>query len=230
MNTEDKQFFFEIDDLLASSPDVHTFGFNLTCAWPFPSPLAEIYSEFSESVRKLDRALYIYPLSQTHITIMTLVNFKDTVGLDSSQQKNFESLIDDTILCLSSLFSDSSGCCIDGPIQLHFDKAVLAQKAAYLLFNDPTDRVGRLRNAIAKLLVEKIPELHPLFSSIVHSTFLRFVGTPSNPTELTESFNVLAKKLDPTTITIPEIFLTAETKPYMRSGDIRHIFSLNKNL
>ena len=49
--------------------------------WParirFPDELERWYQELAKGLTDLDQAAYVYPIGQTHVTIMTLMSFKD---------------------------------------------------------------------------------------------------------------------------------------------------------
>lgn len=212
---------FEIDNLLVNNPDAHTLGINLACAWPLPSPMAEVYKEFSSKIRELNPALYVYPLSQTHITIVIITDFHEIINPDANEQKKFALLTKDIVACLKPLLNDYTG----GAIKLKLNGAKLSAKAGFLSFIDQENNMTRLRAVVSNLLKE-IPELKPRIPNIVHSTFIRYVDTPKNPIELCEKFEVLAKSLLPVEIVIPEVLLTLEPKPYMRSGEVVQSFNL----
>lgn len=221
-----ENMIFEPDNLLSADLDSQTFGINLACSWPLPSPLAEVYQDFSAKVKALDPALYVYPYPETHITIMTLVDFKDTIGISPEQGSQLEKLAGEISSCLENFFAEDHDLA-KGPISLRFDRAVLTPKAAYLAFDDPADRIGSLRKSVASMLPEKFPQLSLHYPGIVHSTFLRFLDTPADPRVLSEKFGYLALELRPVTIQVPELLLTIETSPYMRSGKILNKFPLS---
>lgn len=65
----------EVDRLLAEEPDCPVFGLNLACAWPFPGAGGEAYARFYRYLGRLRSWAYVYPPEQTHITLVTFLNF-----------------------------------------------------------------------------------------------------------------------------------------------------------
>ena len=66
---------FTADEFLAKEPDCPVFGLNLACAYPFPATAETPYTTLAARLAELDKGVYVYPLWETHITIMTFLIF-----------------------------------------------------------------------------------------------------------------------------------------------------------
>jgi hypothetical protein len=209
---------FMADRFLADDPDCPVFGLNLACAWPFPRAVEKQYRALAESLAGLDPGVYVYPLWETHVTIMTFLNFTLAQRPSAERLQELQSYIGP----ISALL-DTEGI---PPFALEFQRPVLTAKAAILPISNPTGEIARLRRKTAEAIATQ-PALQAKLvqegfnvPGIVHSTILRFQSAPQDPARFTARFNEAAAEAQPFTITIEEIFLTAETKPYMREGAI----------
>jgi hypothetical protein len=114
------------------------------------------------------------------------------------------------------------------PFRLEFGPPVLTRKAAILTAANPTGEIARIRQRATELL-EANHELRTKVvrgglnvPGIIHSTIMRFKHAPRDMS----GFDAAAKATPPFAIDVKEIFLTTETKPYMREGEIIHRFPL----
>jgi hypothetical protein len=64
---------------------------------------------------------------------------------------------------------------------------------------------------------------------IIHSTVLRFVRAPADLARFLATFDRLAAEPGLGSARISEILVTAETRPYMRSGEVLHRFRLGSS-
>ena len=89
-----------VDELLHDDPDCPVFGFNLACDYPFPEIAAQFYRPLATRLAALDPGVYVYPDWETHITIVTFVNFNMIRRPDATQRVQLESLIEPVIKIL----------------------------------------------------------------------------------------------------------------------------------
>lgn len=215
MTRENAPFKFEIDTLLLNNPDVSTFGLNLAMVWPFPASARSEYEAIAGELRLLDTGLYVYPYDETHITAMTLIDFRKHLQPDASYLAKTEQTIARIPPCLKNIFDAYK---YSSALTLKFDKAVLSGRAVYLEFHDPDRVIGQLRDSLAGPLRDL--GLEAKYPSIVHSTVARFLKEPVSSSTLSDRFAEIASKFSLSDFNIDEILLTAELKPYMRQGKI----------
>ncbi|HEX3717701.1 MAG TPA: hypothetical protein VH595_07010 [Verrucomicrobiae bacterium] len=214
-----------IDEFLGHDPDCPVFGFNLACAYPFPPAVAQFYHLFAGRLSALDPCVYVYPECETHVTIITFVNFSLHRRPDASRLARLQSLREPVIEILRTVPA--------GPMfSLLIGKPVLTAKAAILPISDPTGEIGRIRREVIAAL-QANGELHRRLSAaglnvpgIIHSTVMRFKSAPSDLKRFVADFEKIAASVQPVEIRIEELLLTLETKPYMREGMIDHRFPL----
>src|SRR5580704_1173288 len=82
-----------VDALLANDPDGPVFGFNLACAWPFPEAAARFYRPIAQRLAALDPAVYVYPEWETHVTIVTFINFSRHRRIGPAELAQWKSLV-----------------------------------------------------------------------------------------------------------------------------------------
>jgi hypothetical protein len=212
------------DALLASDPDGPVFGFNLACAWPFPAPAARFYRPLAERLAALDPAVYVYPEWETHVTIITFVNFSLHRRLEPERLAQLQSLINPVRELLRPL--------LQGPtFELMIGAPALTRKAAILPISDPTGAITRIRQTTLAALEDDKPLRAKLASAgfnvpgIIHSTIMRFTREPADLSKFLTDFDEAAAA-KPFPLAVEEFLLTTETKPYMRAGEIVHRFPL----
>lgn len=222
---------FATDLFLSADPDVPVFGLNLACAWPFPAALECDYNSLAEKISSLDPAIYVYPFWETHVTILTFVNFALHRNPAPELVENFETLAVDLGEMLKAIFADE----FSEPIRafdLLFGAPVLTRKAGILPLGNPSGEIPRIRRRVVErlekenLLREKLTATGVNVPKIIHSTFLRFRAPPENLSALCAGFDGISAQTKLGPARIGEIFLTAETKPYMRAGKILQRFPL----
>jgi predicted RNase H-like HicB family nuclease len=214
-----------VDALLATDPDGPVFGFNLACAWPFPAPAARFYRPIAERLAALDPAVYVYPEWETHVTILTFVNFSLHRRPEPERLAQLQSLIQPVRALIGPLLERPAFKLMLGP-------PVLTRKAAILPISDPTSAIADIRQTVrAALAADK--GLHAELArgglnvpGIIHSTIMRFKSQPGNLAKFLAEFDDAAAAAEPFTLTIDELLLTTETKPYMRAGEIADRFPL----
>jgi hypothetical protein len=214
-----------VDSLLAEEPDRPVFGFNLACAYPFPVTAAQFYRPIAEHLAALGPAVHVYPAWETHVTIVTFVSFYLHARLEPERLAQLQSLINPVCEVIRPV--------LEGPaFQLVLDPPVLTRKAAIFPITDETGAIVRIRQTVrAALAADKA--LHTELvrgglnvPGIVHSTIMRFKSQPSNLAKLLADFDKAAVAAKPFSITVNELLLTTETKPYMRAGEVVHRFPL----
>jgi hypothetical protein len=216
---------FAVDSLLVADPDGPVFGFNLACAWPFPAPAARCYRTIAERLAALDPAVYVYPEWETHVTIVTFINFSLHRRIEPEQKARLQSLINPVLALIRPL--------LEGPaFELVLGAPVLTRKAAILPISDPTGAIPRLRQSIrAALTADKALEAGLAggglnVPGIIHSTIMRFKSRPANVAKFLADFDAAVADVEPFSLTVVELLLTTETKPYMREGEVVHRFPL----
>ena len=215
------------DGLLATDPDAPVFGFNLACAWPFPPPAARFYRPIAERLSALDPAVYVYPEGQTHVTIVTFLNFSLHRRIEPGQIAQLQSLIKPVCELIRPLLEGRA-------FELVLEPPVLTRKAAILPILDQAGAITRLRQSIrAALEAEKA--LHAELvrgglnvPGIIHSTIMRFKSEPAHLAKFLADFDAVAATVEPFPLAIDELLLTIETKPYMREGKVVHRFPLSR--
>jgi len=214
-----------IDEFLRNDADCPVFGFNLACAYPFPAAAAQFYRPIASRLAALGPAVYVYPDWETHVTIVTFVNFRLNRRPDADRLAQLQSLIQPIIEILRPVLAGRS-------FPLLIDAPVLTPKAAILPIADPSGEITRIRrNVIGALEADK--ELQGKLSraglnvpAIIHSTVMRFKSAPSDLARFAADFAEAAGAAHPVEIMIEELLLTTETKPYMREGTVMHRFPL----
>src|SRR5580658_9392816 len=86
-----------VDSLLAEEPDRPVFGFNLACAYPFPAAAAQCYRPIAERLAALDPSVHVYPVWETHVTIVTVVSFYLHARVEPERLAQLQSLINPVI-------------------------------------------------------------------------------------------------------------------------------------
>ena len=219
---------FVPDDFLPDDPDCPVFGINLACARPFPETAATSYNAIAAPLSALDEAAYVYPLWQTHVTMITFISFIRHRRPAPERIEDLKTLVDPIAALLKSIFDANK----ISPFQLEFRSPVLTRKAAILPVANPSGEISRIRRSV----LEKLPQNKALYEKlaccglnvpgIIHSTILRFKGAPADASQFMSGFDSISAQAKPFSFSIRELLLTAETKPYMRGGQVLHRFAL----
>ncbi len=214
---EIKKTGFVVDTILAHDPNMSVYGLNITMGWPLPISLNSYEMLYRELMVLSSENAYVYPYAQTHMTLMTLVNFKKN-RYPNEKTECIKTLVPEII---------SSSCLEAGlkPFMINIGPPVLLKSAAILPVLNFTREVLRLREKIAPLL-NKAFSLKAEVPQNIHSTILRFLKNPSDTNAFIKKFESLAKNKIIGQAVINELSLTLETKPYMRDGINLHRFSL----
>lgn len=209
----------EEDDILQVSPESPVFGMNLAIGWPLPSILKQPYERTAQALSRLDSGLYVYPYRQTHVTVMTLVNFKYHPHPSDEEVHGFLQIIPMIISRIGLLLSSVKPFIIDvGP-------PVLSRRAGFLPILNRTGEISALRSAVASVMQTLVlPECS--IPNAIHSTVARFLSRPPDTLQFLSEFESLAANIKLGQAIVSEFLLTSETKPYMRDGEILHNFRL----
>lgn len=225
---------FKQDTFLSVDPNYSVYGLNLAFGWPLPSHFKKTYEKLISALERISSSTYLYPYQQTHVTVLTIVNFK--IHRDPTEQEicAFKNLESEIVTRFSSMFYDLKL----KPFSIDVGPPVLSWKAAFLPILNPTQEISELRkraiielshlrddqaehSAIKNLLPENIE-----LPDIIHSTFLRFLERPSDEKAFSKLFENTVFNFKFGEAKIEEFILTSETKPYMRGGDIIQRFKL----
>ena len=220
---------FVQDEFLASEPDCPVFGFNLTCAFPFPPEVEQAYLKLAEPLAGLARGAYTYPLWETHVTLMTFVNFSLYKHPSAAQVGELRAWMAPIVDVIRPLFEKEGV----KPFQLEFQRPVLTRKAVILPVANPSGEIALIRRRVGQLL-ENNKGLHAKLSGaglnvpgIIHSTIMRWEKAPRVSARLISGFEKVFAAAVPFTINVHEILFTTEIKPYMRASEIVHRFRLS---
>jgi hypothetical protein len=226
--TEINEQGFVADEFLAADPDCPVFGLNLACAYPFPAAIGAAYTTLAKRLAALDDGIYAYPVWETHVTIMTFVNFNLHRRPSPERLAELRSCIGPILQALRPLFDGHEM----APFRLEFLPPVLTRKAAILPMANPSGEILQIRRRASQLLRGN-RELHEKLlcaglnvPEIIHSTIMRLKTAPRDLPRFEAGFDAIAATTSPFATTVGEILLTTETKPYMREGEILHRFAL----
>lgn len=203
---------FEADPFLIDGPWVRTWGLNLAVAWPLPVDGAR-YRALAEGLAALDPALYVYPQAQSHITVLTLVSFKEHVAPSPEEARALAELIPVVEAAVAPAIGALE------PFTLDIGAPLLAERAVYLPIADPTGAVAGIRAAV----LPRLRASSPLFARCqpppaVHSTLARFRRVPAADFPARFAAWSRGRALGP--VEVDALLLTTETRPYMREGAV----------
>jgi hypothetical protein len=222
MQDEIRRRGFAADPVLAAA-DAPVFGVNVAFAWPLPAAFRAAYDELHDRLAALDPGLYVYPHAQTHVTVATVVNFKEYSAPTTHETARLRALVPAISRSLDR------ACAGVAPFTIEMGAPVLVRAAAFLPILNPGGEVGRIREVLADELRNADAARAGLkLPNAVHSTVLRFRQVPADPKAFVERFLEIAKGVSFGTATIDELLVTTETKPYMRNGEIVHRQSLRE--
>ena len=215
-----------VDELLRDDPDCPVFGFNLACAYPFPEVAAQFYRPIATRLTALAPGVYVYPDWETHITIVTFVNFSKHRRPDSTLLAQLELLLDPVIKILRTTLKAAR------PFRLAIGAPALTPAAAILPISDTSGEIGRIRCDVLDALkantelYDKLSRAGLNIPGIVHSTVMRFKSAPSDYRKFAADFAEASSAVKSIKIDVSELLLTTETKPYMREGTVIRRFPL----
>ena len=249
LRAEIKTHGLTIDKFLKDDADVATLGINLACAWPFPESLRDEYERMARRFAALGPWLYVYPFEFTHMTLATFISFAKHVRPAPELVKKLEAKTGKILEVISPLFSEAPSPPpslpmgervaegrVRGAFILQPQAPVLTRAAAILPMLNPGGEVQRLRQCVSELLQRNAPlhqelvELGLSVPGIIHSTVMRFIQPPPDLNQFLAAFDEIAADTKFPAISVDELLLTSETKPYMRDGKALHKFKLGNSL
>jgi hypothetical protein len=204
-----------IPDPWLARPERPVFGLNVAFAWPLPAALRAAYDELYARLAALDPAAYVYPFAQTHVTVATLVSFKEHPEPTAAERSRLLGLVPGIARALDG------ACTGVAPFEVEIGPPVLVRAAAFLPILDPGGAVRRVRQALAERLRDTDPDLAAMrLPQAVHSTVVRFHEAPADTAGFCARFLEIAETTRFGTAPIDEMSVTTETQPYMRGGEI----------
>jgi hypothetical protein len=205
-----KEAGFIKDELVGKEIGKPVYGVNITCGWPLPVEIKPAYEILYRKLNELD-GVYIYPYSQTHITILTIINFKSRLDQPRRILEN------ETLELITTRIQQTLK---HRPIKLLVDAPVLVRNAAFLPFYNPGGEIWKIRKQTAEILsnIKKGYDLD--IPQAIHSTILRFKDIPKDPVDFISKFKKISNEFSCGEGLIKEIYFTEELKPYMGEGRI----------
>jgi hypothetical protein len=197
---------------------------------PLPPRFKEYYARLERSLLNLDSNIYVYPIEQVHITLLTIVNFKKYLPPSEEDLGSLEDLIPKIISLLDPLFSVNNNLRIK-PFKVDFGPPVLSRCAAFLPIRNREREVIKLREAAARVLEPYLLQTIKCkieIPDLIHTTIFRFRKRPPDEKEFISKFDQIAPNFQLNEVVIQEIMLTAEIKPYMHDFEILYHFSLKE--
>lgn len=207
---EIQEYGFIKDELVGSEIDKEVYGVNIACAWPLPTEIREIYEEMYKKLEELEGA-YIYPYTQTHITIVTVVNFKKRLN----QTKKY---LDTEILKLLKMRIENI--VQHKPIKIFIDCPVLLRNAAFFPIYNPGGEIYEIRKEALNILKSDHRNYDLDTPRAIHSTILRFQEVPKDSIKFMDKFAEITQNFSLLAAIVKEVYITEELKPYMKEGSI----------
>jgi len=207
---EIQEYGFIEDELVGKEIDREVYGVNIACGWPLPTEIREIYEEMYEKLKDLEGA-YIYPYHQTHITIVTVVNFKKRLN-------KIKKYLDDETLKL--LKRGIENIVRHKPIKIFIDSPVLLRSAAFLPIYNPSGEIYDIRKETLNILKDDHKDYDLDTPISIHSTILRFQQVPTDSAKFLQRFAEITEKFSVVEGIVREVYITEELKPYMKKGSI----------
>lgn len=209
---------FILDDLIITNKDISVFGLNLAIGWPLPNEIKNQYDKMIKNFETFKSHIYFYPYDQTHITLLTLINFKDNINPTPDTIKEIMQ-IKNSIDKLVSIIIKKIRKSLIQPFKIEIGRPILSNNAVIMPIKNESNEIETLRNILANEIKEK-QNIIALKPSIIHSTIGRFIKKINNSEDFKKDFYKISRKQNIGIATINEILLTSETKPYMREGKI----------
>lgn len=218
------------DVFLSSDPDVTCLGLNVTIEWPFPETLRKKYRDFISRFEKYNKHIYFYPFENTHITLVTILNFKNHLQVSNEDRIIIDKIKITIVKSFFNLSSFLKGNGI-GAFEIELGPPVLSSAAGIFPIINRTNEISIIRRKVNEILESlQIPLIACEVNTppIIHSTFLRYNESINDFSDFQGEFEENAVLFEPEKILVKKILLTLETKPYMRDGKILHRLDLEE--
>ncbi len=222
LQTEILESGFERDALLEEMRVVPTCGLNVALAWPLPHFLKPAYEDLALRICQLGAAAYVYPFAQTHITLVTAVSFRQNLNPGPEAIAR--------VAEASKELGNFVAAATRGmrPFTISVGPPVLARRAAFLPMLNPTLEVASLRRGILAFCQDfGVPLDQARAPQGLHATILRFFRDPQDRAGYLAAFHDIARSVPPSQVTIEQILITLETRPYMWRGEIARMIGLD---
>jgi hypothetical protein len=199
---------FVTDGLLGSDADLSVYGVNLTCAWPLPQETKTVYQALARDLSTLSE-LYVYPYEQTHITILTIVNFKKNRSGQAARLG--EATLDMIEVTIRDILETGVG-----DIELSVAAPVLTREVVFLPVFDSSGMILKIRRRIYEALHAENDRYDLDRPITIHSTIARFERRPEDAEEFINRFKRISQGFPGCSGKVSEILVTEELWPYMR--------------
>jgi len=221
MQADISEHGLETDRFLAQPTERRVCGLNVAACWPLPEVFETQYTSLADELSRLGDSPYIYPFSQTHITIATAVNFKSYV--EPSDHDVQEILA--TSKAVGQFVAEASRNL--QPFVIDIGPAVAVRKCAFLPILNPTGEIVQLRERTLRFCSDYGGILSGSHApQNIHSTIMRFPQPIENPIRFLDAFNAIASNFYFGNTVIDRVLVTIETTPYMRRGEIAQSITL----
>lgn len=204
----------EADPFVCLETRPRVSGLNVAVAWPLPESMRESFERLTTKLAAICPELYVYRYLQTHVTVVTLVNFKSHVDPDPTCREQTAAAAERAARVLQPLSLSWEA------FPLEFTSVVLSRQAVFVPIADETGAIARIRNDIVVALARDSLSRQILIPPAVHTTVGRFRRVPGELDGFLKAFDDIARETHLGRTVVREIILTAETKPYMEEGDV----------
>lgn len=203
---------FVTDELLIRDAGRSAYGVNLTCAWPLPPETKAAYQVLARDLSTLSE-LYVYPYEQTHVTILTIVNFKKNCSGQAARLR--EATLDRIEVITRDILRTAVG-----DIELSFAAPVLTREVVFLPVFDSSGIILQIRRRIYEALHAESDRYHLDRPITIHSTIARFERSPKDAEEFINRFKRISEAFPGCSGKFSEILVTEELWPYMRDARV----------
>ena len=204
-----------IDPILTSHGTGCTYGLNLALAWPLPPIVKEKYESFINALTEFDDDLYLYTYEQTHITFITLIDFKKERGQTCPTVESERVLVARLNEIIVPIVEEIP------LVELRSGRPILTRSAGFVPLYDKCGRLLEIRTRLEILLRQEFPEFSTLRTPpSLHSTVLRFLRPFKDINRFLNIFEKASERTSLGKISIDCLLVTAELGPYMERGKV----------
>eukprot|EP01137_Pigoraptor_chileana_P032252 Opistho-2@21340 len=245
--------FIEDADVRALARDErpHVWGITLTALWPAPEAFQEAYAAFRaalvERLGDAGKSAYVYPQDALHVTVATLVSFRDSPlsRPSTTDAQQAMELRNRTIEAWRTALSNAFSVPIfdQAPFEVEIGRPILSPAAGYFSMSDVAGGISTIRDLVRRATSDPVFQTSGCpqpaekgnlsIPNIVHSTFLRFVSEPSDSDGFRKAFAECAEKWVPMRALVTGVTLTLEDAPFMHVPvDEKHcirVFSIGES-